>query len=379
MIAADPIAAEVVVTGGELRPRTAIEVGADGRIRTLVPLPDDVVAPPRLVGPGFVDLQVNGIDDIDVASARQPADWRGLDQRLLAAGVTAWCPTLVTAPLDAYRARLDAIAAAMSRPAAGRPAILGAHLEGPFLTVAGAHPPDHLRPAVDLDWLDQLPLGDVVRLVTLAPELPGSLDAIRLLAGRGVTVALGHTRATPDQVAAGVEAGARLVTHLFNAMPPLHHRSPGPVGAALADDRLTVSMIADGVHLHDSLLAMVARVKPPGRWMLVTDSSAWRASRQLGRDIRLVDGAPRLPDGTLAGSALTMPDAVRRTVEAGVEVPVAVAAASSTPAAVLDPGTGRGAIEVGAPADLVALSWPGMVVQKVWIAGEEITLTDHPA
>jgi N-acetylglucosamine-6-phosphate deacetylase len=316
-------------------------------------------APDRTLAPGFVDLQVNGVDDIDVASARD-GDWDRFDDLLHATGVTTWCPTLVTAPLADMRARLDRVPA--------RPSIAGVHLEGPFLGGRpGAHPRDLLRP-IDLEWLDALPDG--VRIVTIAPELDGACDAVRSLVARGVTVSLGHSAATLEQVRACIDAGARMVTHLFNGMPSLHHREPGVVGAALTDDRVVAGLIADLVHVHPVAIEVAFRAKP-GRIALVTDAVAWRGAR-IGRIEITHDGtAPRLPDGTLAGSSLTMDAAVRNVVrEANVPLEVALAAASTTPAELVGLHD-RGRIEVGRRADLVALD-RDLRVAAVWAAGTEV-------
>jgi N-acetylglucosamine-6-phosphate deacetylase len=295
------------------------------------------------------------------------SEWERLDALLLAQGVTTWCPTLVTMPLPAYAAPLARIADAGGRSPARRPHIAGAHLEGPFLGGApGAHPIEHLTP-IDLAWLETLP--DVVRAMTLAPELPDACDAIALLRARGVLVALGHSTATLQQARVAAEAGARLVTHLFNGMAPLHHREPGLVGAALSDPRLATSLIADLVHVHPVALQIAFAAKGDGA-VLVTDAVAWNRSTHAGRSIELgTDGVPRLEDGTLAGSALTMDAAVRNVAHhAGVSVEQAITAASTTPARLLGL-TDRGAIEPGRRADLVALS-PSLDVEAVWVGGD---------
>jgi N-acetylglucosamine-6-phosphate deacetylase len=352
------IAASVVVTpDGLLEPG---EVVVDGGVITEVRAPRGGAAvPDRVLAPGFVDLQVNGHDDVNCATADGDR-WDRMDELLLAQGVTAWCPTLVTAPLERFASPLERIGAAMVRRRGGdgrRPEILGVHLEGPFLGGApGAHRREHVIP-LDLDWLRWLP--PIVKVVTLAPELEGADEAVRLLVGKGVLVSLGHSTATYEQALAGAEAGARLVTHLFNGMGPLHHRTPGLLGAALADDRLTPSLIADGVHVHPAALRAAARARGHGGWVLVTDAVAWRDGRlEAGgeRRVSIVDGAPRLADGTIAGSSLTMDAAVRRMVRgAGLPLHEAVTAASATPARLLGrPELGR--LAPGARADLVLLT-----------------------
>jgi N-acetylglucosamine-6-phosphate deacetylase len=323
--------------------------------------------PSRTLAPGFVDLQVNGVDDVDVAHAHD-TDFARLDELLLAQGVTTWVPTLVTARLEAFADPLARVAAAAARTGP-RPAIAGAHLEGPFLgDVHGAHPSSLVR-AIDLDWLAALP--DVVAVVTLGPEQPLALDAVRLLDERDVLVALGHSAASFEEAGAAAAAGARLVTHCFNGMPALHHRSPGLVGAALSDDRLTVSLIADLVHVHPSAITVAFRAKGPARVALITDAVAWRAAT-VGEITLHYDGrAPRLADGTLAGSALTMDGAVRNVVRhAGVALADAVHAAATTPARLLRLDD-RGCIRAGGRADIVALD-DDLRVEGVWVAGERV-------
>jgi N-acetylglucosamine-6-phosphate deacetylase len=335
--------AEVVIRGEEIvevRPARA-------------PVPGTVLVP------GFVDLQVNGIDAVDVAHAAD-GDWSTLDQALLAQGVTTWCPTIVTAPLDALETSLQEIARAAHRPGGARPDIAGAHLEGPFLSVPGAHPPEWVRSEVDLAWLDSL--GDLVRILTLAPELPGAIEAVGALSGRGVLVSLGHSACSAEIAARATDAGARLVTHLGNAMGPLHQRAPGLLGAALADDRLSVSVIADLVHTHPVFIRMAFAAKGAPAVALVTDAVAAIPG----------EGAPRLPDGTLAGSVLWMDRAVSNVVHhGGVSLADAVQAASTTPARLLRLDD-RGAIAPGRRADLVALEPVGddaWRVATVWVGG----------
>jgi N-acetylglucosamine-6-phosphate deacetylase len=346
MTATGPVPdAEVVVEGGlivETRP-------ASGAV------PDVVLVP------GFVDLQVNGTGGVDVARA-EGADWDTLDEALLAQGVTTWCPTIVTAPLDALEASLTRVAEAAGRPGGRRPHIAGAHLEGPFLAVPGAHRPEHLRHDVDVAWLDAV--ASVLRVITLAPELPGALDAITSLSNRGVLVALGHSACTAEVADDAAAAGARLVTHLGNAMGPLHHRAPGLLGAALADERLSVSVIADLVHTHPVFVRLAFAAKGARAVALVTDAVASSPGVE----------PPRLPDGTLAGSVLRMDRAVSNTVEhSAIALADAVAAASTTPARLLGLSD-RGAIAPGRRADLVTLehvdgAWR---VASVWVSGAAV-------
>lgn len=354
-------ASRVVTPEGVLSPGRVEFSG--GRITSVVPTRGTV--PDRILVPGWIDLQVNGIDDVDVATADRRG-WDRLDGLLAAQGTTTWVPTLITRPVDDYRACLDSIADA-ARRAGPRPDIAGAHLEGPFLGQrAGAHRPDLV---VDPDprWIEDLP--SIVRLVTLGAEGPGVADAIRALRRRGVVAALGHSGATTAEATAAIDAGASMVTHLFNAMSGLHHRTPGLVGAALVDDRVTVSVIADGVHVHPVALDVAFRCKPSGRLVLVTDSIAWRGVPGVGLD---ADGAPRLDDGTLAGSTLTMDAAVARVVEqVGVPLERAVVAAATTPAAVLGLHD-RGALAPGRRADIVALDPVTLRCTATWVEGTQV-------
>jgi len=334
----------------------------DGTIVAIEPAAGAV--PDRIIAPGFVDLQVNGIDDVDCARA-DGTDWYRLDELLLAQGVTTWCPTLITMPLDRSAAPLARIAVAMRRPAERRPHIAGAHLEGPFLGGApGAHRRDLIAP-VDLAWLDALP--DHVAMVTLGAEQPEAAAAIRLLVARGVLVSIGHTTATHEQVIAAFDAGAAMATHLFNAMSGLHHRDPGVVASVLTHPTAAASLIADGVHVHPLMLLLAASALGPRRTVLVTDAVGWRSGAVGPVGLELRDGAPRLPDGTLAGSIVTMDAAVRCLVAAGVPLDHALCAASTVPARLLGLDD-RGVVEPGRRADLVVLT-PDLSVEETIVGG----------
>ena len=316
-----------------------------------------------VVAPGLIDLQCNGAGGIDLAT--EPERLWEIAVLLPRWGVTAWLPTIVSGPAEVRRRALGALRAGPPDGIArGRYAVpLGLHLEGPFLAPPhrGAHRREHLAdpdPAVVAgeDWS----AAAGVALVTLAPELPGAVDVVRDLVERGVVVSAGHSGATAGEATAAADAGVTYVTHLFNAMRPWHHREPGLAGVALTDPRLTVGVIADGVHLHPTTVA-VAAAALGSRLSLVTDAVA-----ALGTAVDPADAAGfRLDDGTLAGSTLPLDRAVRNVVAwAGVPVASAVAAATATPAGVLGLAD-RGTIMPGAVGDLVLLDRAGEVVATV--------------
>jgi N-acetylglucosamine-6-phosphate deacetylase len=282
--------------------------------------------------------------------------------------------SLVTDSLDALAASCAALATSVD---AGM--VAGIHLEGPWLSPRrpGAHEPGHLVPPT-LEAVDRLVAAarGHLRMVTLAPELPGALVAIPELVSAGVVVAVGHTDATYDQTRAALEAGATAGTHLFNAMPPLHHREPGPV-AALLESSAFLELVADGVHVHPSVLALAWR---DGRTALVTDAMAAAGATdgdyRLGSlTVEVRDGVARLPEtGVIAASTATLASSLRFAVaEAGVPLPEALAAVTSTPAAMLGlAGVGR--IEPGGWADLVELT-DDLEVSRVMRRGAWVPLT----
>ena len=319
-----------------------------------------------LAVPGFVDLQVNGFGGVDFLDA-DTAGYRQAGDALLETGVTAYLPTLITSPEDKLLAALAEVPVDSESPR-----ILGVHLEGPFLSALrlGTHDAAARRDP-DLELLDRLLAGGPVRLMTLAPELPGAFALIEQLLGRGVTVSLGHSDATADEANAAFDLGVRTVTHLFNAMRPLLHRDPGIVGAALARDDVVVQMILDGVHLASETVKVVWRAAP-GRFALVTDSITAAGASDgaysfASLDVQVHDGAVRGPDGVLAGSVLTMIEAVRNLHGLGVPLPEAVAAATAVPARVLGtPQLGR--LDVGLPADIVILD-DNVEIDRVLVGG----------
>ena len=323
------------------------------------PPPGDVVdCGDAFVAPGYLDLQCNGFRNVDFAACTTDAAAELLSE-LRTYGVTGCCPTLVTAPLDAYAPMLERLSGVC-----GRPEMLGVHLEGPFLGDAlGAHPVELVRP-VDLRWLsgllDRFP--GLVRIVTLAPEADPDFAATRMLAARGIVVALGHSTVSYDDACRGAEAGARLVTHLFNGMGPLHHRAPGLPGAALDDARLTPSLIADLLHVHPALVRLAANARPD----IVAVSDAVGVD---GVEVVARDGAAYLRDGTLAGSVLTMERAVQNLVAVGVSRSAANAAATTNPARVVSLGD-RGRLVPGARADYVVLDPATLSVRETHVSSE---------
>jgi len=320
-----------------------------------------------IASPGFVDLQVNGFGGVDFLDTDRSGYGRA-GGALLETGVTAYLPTLITAPEDRLVAALGEIAAA-----AGGPRILGAHVEGPFLSPRrlGTHPPSARREP-DLALLERLLAAGPVRLLTLAPELPGALELVDLLVARGVTVSAGHTDATADEASAAFDRGVRTVTHLFNAMRPFTHRDPGVAGVALARPDVVVQVILDGAHLAADTVRLVWRTAA-GRLALVTDAVAGAGvsgdgSYRLGEvAVEVRDGVVRRDDGVLAGSVLTMIDAVRNLHALGVPLDAALDAATAVPARVIGADAGR--IEEGAPADLVVLS-EELEIERVLVGGE---------
>jgi N-acetylglucosamine-6-phosphate deacetylase len=321
--------------------------------------------------PGCVDLQVNGSHGIDVMSADASA-LEALGGHLAREGTTAFLPTAVTAPLERIERAHGSIAEAMAAAAA----ILGMHLEGPFISPArlGAHPPLNLEPTGEP--FERLSALSALRLMTLAPELPGALDAIRRLTARRIVVSIGHSNATLEEARAGIDAGARMFTHLYNAMRPLNHRDPGVIAAALAPSPALAALIPDGVHVHPEMLRLVWRMRAMAGMILTTDKVALAGTANSPGEAdraraRVERGAARLADGTLAGSVISMLDGVRLMVrEVGVAVGQAAVLAATNPANLIG-ARDRGRLEPGARADLIVLS-RALELKAVFVGGREI-------
>jgi N-acetylglucosamine-6-phosphate deacetylase len=312
------------------------------------------------LAPGFVDVHVHGWGGHDAMGDR--AALTGMAQALLRRGVTSFLPTAVSAPLPALVDFAGRVRSWMPDAPGDGAEPLGFDLEGPFLAPErrGAHDPAVLLAPADVSHDDLAPLIEGLRLITIAPELPGAMDLIAWFAERGVAVSLGHSAATMTEAAAGYAAGARSTTHLFNAMSGVDHRAPGLAAAALLEDAAWVELIADGVHVHPSLWALITRLKPVDRLLLVSDAIALAGMGDGqgwigGLPVEVRDGRVTLAGtSTLAGSVLSLDVAVRNAVRAGVPLSAAVAAASRNPLALLGV-TDRGRIAVGQRADLVEL------------------------
>jgi N-acetylglucosamine-6-phosphate deacetylase len=346
------------------------------------PRAPDIALPDGMLLPGFVDLQVNGYYGEEFLTAGADG-WARVITRLPQTGTTALLPTFVTAPPGVLTEGLRAAAALIpGLPAGAR--VLGVHAEGPFISPKwkGAHNEAWITDPTAGAVTELLDAGrGVLRLVTLAPERPGGMAAVAALTEAGVLVSVGHSDATAWQVAEAAGNGARMVTHLFNAQRPLHHREPGVVGQALTDERLTSGLIADLHHVSPQVCVLAFRAAP-GRICAVTDAATCAGmppgSYELGGEpIELPPGDGEPPvraDGTLAGSGLRMDAAVRNLVTAGIELADAVCAATRVPADLIGrPDLGR--IAPGAAADL---AWLGddMRTRATWVGGELVFAQD---
>jgi N-acetylglucosamine-6-phosphate deacetylase len=325
--------------------------------------------------PGFIDLQINGAFGMDFTSSLETI-WQ-VGERLTDFGVTSFLPTIISSPPEITR---KAQACLQKGPPNGYHGarVIGLHLEGPYLNPEkyGAHNPDHLcqpQPEVYDHWSP----ASFVRLVTLAPELPGAITAIQTLVKHGVVVSAGHSQASLVQSQDGFEAGIRYGTHLFNAMPPFDHRRPGLIGALLADQRLTAGMIVDGIHLHPVTVKLAWQTLGPQRTSLVTDAMAAlgmpSGEYSLGGRTVYVDGSSaKLADGLLAGSLLSLDQALRNLVNfTGCNLEEALPTITQVPARLLGLDSSLGNLIVGAKADLVLLT-SDMQVTGVWLNGRQI-------
>lgn len=331
------------------------------------------------LAPGFIDLQVNGGGGVLLNDHPLPEALRTIAGAHRRYGTTGCLPTLISGTREQIHTAIEA-----GRTVAGRDGVIGLHLEGPFISSRrpGVHPPDRISKPTASDLEMFCALAGVGRsLVTVAPEcVPDGF--IHALAGTGVRVSIGHSEASAALVMQAISDGATGVTHLFNAMPPLSAREPGIIGAALADDRLTAGLIADGIHVDPVLMRATFAAKGCDRVALVTDAMPTIGASLDhfdlgGQTIRLVNGKLSTDQGTLAGAHLDMASAVRNCVTlARIPVEEALRAASLTPARFLGLETERGRLVAGARADIVALT-DELAVFATWIEGipEDVATT----
>jgi N-acetylglucosamine-6-phosphate deacetylase len=348
--------------------RVTVEDGTITRVEL-----DPAEAGGPFITPGYVDVHVHGWGGHDAMGSE--ADLDGMARALLRHGVTSFLPTAVTASIETLGAFADRVRGWQGRAPADGAEALGFDLEGPFISPdrKGAQNPDFIQSPATVDRSALEPLLPGLRVTTIAPEIDGAVELIEWLAGHGVAVSLGHSASTIEQARAGYAAGARTTTHLFNAMTGVDHRTPGLAVAALTEDAACVELIADGNHVHPALWPIIARTKPAGRLVLVSDALALAGMGEGrtsigGLEVDVVGTRATLAGTTtLAGSVIALDTAVRNLVGQGIDLPAAVAAASRNPLELIGIRD-RGRIVVGQRADLVELD-DDLRVQRVARAG----------
>ena len=328
--------------------------------------------------PGFIDVHIHGSDGIDVMDAN--AEQLGAIAGFLASqGVTGWVPTFVPAADENYASAVTAIAEAAKSSTGAR--VLGVHYEGPFVNSAqcGALHTEYFRTYSSSADIDDLPVPEGVRMITLAPEIEGGVELVRELKSRGWVISIGHTRASLEVLDQALEAGARHMTHFMNAMAPLHHRAPGPIAWGLAHDDVTCDVIADGIHLDPFMLRLLMKVKGERGISLISDAIAAAGKGDgdyqiWGETIRVKDRRTSNAAGSIAGSVITMLDAVRLMRSLDVSWVDLAKLASLNPARLLGIDHECGSIDSGKRADLVALDQDGNV--KLTLIGGEVVFRD---
>jgi N-acetylglucosamine-6-phosphate deacetylase len=361
----------IVVEDGHI---TALQ----SRAATEIPVGQLLNFPDLILAPGFIDIHIHGGAGRDAMEADESA-LAQIEVHLVQHGVTAYLPTTVTAPNDKILGALDGLGKSIitANRNHGRAAPLGIHLEGPFISheKRGVHPPENLLSpspqAFDRFW--QASAGNI-RMMTVAPELPGAIQTIQYARTLGVHSSLGHSNATYKEAQLGISAGADHATHTFNAMRALNHRDPGILGAVLENDELTADIIADGIHVHPSVLGLFLRAKGADRAILITDAISATGMpdgiyKLGGFDVRVCNGRCEY-QGKLAGSVLTLDRAIRNVMTfAGWQLQQAVKLATLNPAKRLGISGQRGLLAPGRRADLVVLTPEGEVVHTI-IGGE---------
>ena len=370
-----------IVTDYEVWDDAAILMG-DGTIRGVSPdysLLDEVDEVhdygDSFIMPGFIDLQVNGGFGVDLAT--EPEHAPELSDKLRSTGVTSYLPTLISSPESLYENALEKLNQTIGEPGSGAE-VLGIHLEGPFISPEkrGAHDASYVRPP-DAGLLDRLLDGNKIYMMTLAPELEGAAEIFSHAASRGVAVSAGHSEATFEEAYEAFDRRITGVTHLFNAMSPLHHRTPGLVGAAFAHPRVVCGLIADGLHVHPEMVGLAFRMLGPDRVYLTTDATAATgmgpgeyvlATSTVYQDTNMA----RLSGGAIAGSLLTMAEAFQNILAfTGCTIAEASRMTSTTPARFCGEGRNKGRLVADYDADVTVLS-PDLSVKAVWKGGEKV-------
>lgn len=370
-----------IVTDYEVWDDAAILMG-DGVIRGVSPdysLLDDADEihdyKNSFIMPGFIDLQVNGGFGIDLAT--EPGRAPELSEKLLSTGATSYLPTLISSSESLYEDTLEELNQTMEAPGSGAE-ILGVHLEGPFINPEkrGAHATSHIR-LPDAELLDRLLERGKVCMMTLAPELEGAVDLSSRAASRGVAVSAGHSNATFEEAYESFDRRVTGVTHLFNAMSPMHHRQPGLAGAVFAHPRVVCGLIADGLHVHPEMIGLAFRMLGPDRIYLTTDSTAATgmgpgeyalATRTVYQDANMA----RLSSGAIAGSLITMIEAFQNILAfTGCTIAEASRMTSTTPACFCGEGRNKGRLVPDYDADIIVLGLD-LSVKAVWKSGEKV-------
>ncbi|MGI6148237.1 MAG: N-acetylglucosamine-6-phosphate deacetylase [Firmicutes bacterium] len=329
-----------------------------------------------LIMPGLIDLHVHGCAAGDVMDGSLES-MKALTQTALTGGATGLLLTTRTSSIEHLTDVLHAMGALVDSDADRAARVLGFHVEGPFINPkrAGGQP-RQFACSPDLGLVESIVEAGKgrIRIMTLAPELPNGLPVVKYLVDQGITASLGHSDATYEEAVSAINHGLSHFTHAFNAMPPLHHRTPGALAAGLLHPRVTAELIADGIHVHPAVLELVYKLKGPDRIALVTDSTAAGLApgryTRAGRELVVDDRTVRLPDGTLAGSKLLLNNALKVCVqEARIPLCDAVRMASTTPARVLGMGNKKGALLAGFDADVTVLS-RDFSVRAVMVGGQ---------
>jgi N-acetylglucosamine-6-phosphate deacetylase len=331
----------------------------------------------HIVAPGYVDVHIHGSAGHDTMDGTREAI-EGIARFLASHGVTSFCPTTLTQPVDAIMVSVRAVYECMENGIEGGAQPLGVHLEGPCIDekMKGAQPEKFITTASAMAYQQLFELGNI-RLITLAPEIAENRELIAFARSQGAAVVVGHSSASYEDLVEAVRLGVNHATHTFNQMGGLHHRKPGTVGGVLLLDEIYAEFIADGVHTHPATIDMIVRLKGPDKAVAITDaiSGAGMSDGEYelgGQKIMVKDGAVRLGDGRLAGSALTLDQAVRNIVKfTRASLREAIQMATLTPARSIGVSTRKGSLEPGKDADVVMLD-EGLNVVSTMVGGEVV-------